>query len=59
MNLLNKILNICKFNKNDAATEQIIAKQYIEPFKAGKRKVTAIAIELDDKGKGLVAWKEV
>ena len=43
----------------DAATEQIRTKQYIEPFKADKRKVTALAIELDDKGKGLVDWKEV
>ena len=43
----------------DAATEQIRAKQYIEPFKADKRKVTALAIELDDKGKGMVDWKEV
>ena len=43
----------------DAATEQIKAKQYAEPFKAGKRKVIALAIELDDKGKGLVDWKEV
>ena len=43
----------------DAATEQIRAKQYIEPFKADKRKVIALAIELDDKGKGLVDWKEV
>lgn len=43
----------------DAATEQIRAKQYIEPFKADKRKVTALAIELDDKGKGLTDWKEV
>ena len=43
----------------DAATEQIKAKQYAEPFQADKRKVTALAIELDDKGKGLVDWKEV
>ena len=43
----------------DAATEQIRAKQYAEPFNADKRKVVAIAIELDDKGKGLVDWKEV
>ena len=43
----------------DAATEQIRAKQYAEPFKADKRKVIALAIELDDKGKGLVDWKEV
>ena len=43
----------------DAATEQIKAKQYAEPFKADKRKVIALAIELDDKGKGLADWKEV
>ena len=43
----------------DAATEQIKAKQYAEPFKADKRKVIVLAIELDDKGKGLVDWKEV
>ena len=43
----------------DAAAEQIRTKQYTEPFKADKRKVVAIAIELDDKGKGLVDWKEV
>ena len=43
----------------DAATEQIRAKQYAEPFNADKRKVVALAIELDDKGKGLVNWKEV
>lgn len=35
----------------DAAREQIKAKQYAEPFKADKRKVIALAIELDDKGK--------
>ena len=35
------------------------AKQYAEPFKADRRKVTALAIELDDMGKGLVEWKEV
>ena len=43
----------------DAAAEQIKAKQYAEPFKADKRKVTALAIELDDLGKGLVAWKAI
>ena len=43
----------------DAATEQMRAKQYAEPFKADKRKLTALAIELDEKGKGLVDWKEV
>ncbi len=35
------------------------AKQYAEPFKADKRNVIALAIELDDMGKGLVDWKEV
>ena len=43
----------------DAAAEQIRAKQYAEPFKADKRKVISLAIELDDRGKGLVDWKEV
>ena len=43
----------------DAATEQIKAKLYAEPFKADKRKVIALAIELDDKGKGLIDWKKV
>ena len=43
----------------DAAAEQIRAKQYAEPFKADKRKVIALSIELDDRGKGLVDWKEV
>ena len=43
----------------DAATEQMKAKQYAEPFKADKRKVIALAIELNDMGKGLVDWKEV
>ena len=43
----------------DAAEEQMKAKQYAEPFKADKRKVIALAIELDDMGKGLVDWKEV
>ena len=43
----------------DAASEQIRAKRYAAPFKADKRKVIALAIELDEKGKGLVDWKEV
>ena len=43
----------------DAAEEQMKAKQYAEPFKADKRKVIALAIELDDMGKGLVDWNEV
>ncbi len=43
----------------NAATEQIRSRQYAEPFKADKRRVVALAIELDDKGKGLIDWKEV
>ena len=41
----------------DAATEQIKTKQYVEPFKADMRKVIALAIELDNLGKGLIDWK--
>ena len=43
----------------DAAVEQIRSRQYAEPFKADKRRVVALAIELDDKGKGVIDWKEV
>ena len=43
----------------NAAAEQIRSRQYAEPFKADKRRVVALAIELDDKGKGLIDWKEV
>ncbi len=42
-----------------AAEQQIKTKQYTEPFKADKRKVIALAVELDEQGKGLVDWKEV
>ncbi len=42
-----------------AAEKQILQKQYAEPFKASKKKVIALAVELDDMGKGLVDWKEV
>ena len=43
----------------NAAEKQISANQYAEPFKADKRKVIALAVELDSEGKGLVDWKEV
>ena len=43
----------------NAAEKQIITNQYAEPFKADKRKVIALAVELDDLGKGLLDWKEV
>ena len=43
----------------NAAAEQIKAKRYAEPFKADKRKIIALAIELEELGKGLIDWKEV
>ena len=43
----------------DAATQQISDRQYMEPFKADKRQVIGIGIELDEEGKGLIDWKEV
>ena len=42
-----------------AAEHQIKDRQYVEPFKADGRKVIALAVELDDMGKGLIDWKEV
>ena len=43
----------------DSAEQQIKLNQYTEPFKADKRKVIALAVELDENGKGLIDWKEV
>lgn len=43
----------------DAAAQQIIDNRYLEPFKADKRKVIGLAIELDEQGKGLIDWKRV
>lgn len=52
-----------KLTKNGglvAAEKQIMNNQYLEPFKADKkRKVVGLAIELDDMGKGLLEWKKV
>ena len=42
-----------------AAEKQILENQYAEPFKADKRKVIALAVELDDMGKGLIDWKKI
>ena len=42
-----------------AAKKQIIANQYMEPFKADNRKVIGLAVELDENGKGLIDWEEV
>lgn len=43
----------------DAAAQQIIDNRYLEPFKADKRKIIGLAIELDEQGKGLIDWKRV
>ena len=51
-----------KLTKNggiSAAEKQMIANNYLEPFKADKRKVIGLAIELEDMGKGLMDWKVV
>ena len=51
-----------KLSKNggvEAAKAQILANNYLEPFKADKRKAIGLAIELDDIGKGLLDWKVV
>ncbi len=51
-----------KLSKNGgigAAEEQIIRNRYAAPFKADRRKVIALAVELDDTGKGLIDMKEV
>lgn len=42
-----------------AAEKQIKDNHYAEPFKADKRKVICLAVELDDMGKGLIDWKVV
>lgn len=51
-----------KLTKNGgvkAAAEQIKANGYSEPFLADKRNVIALAVELDDMGKGLVEVERV
>ena len=52
-------LKLTKNGGMKAAAQQIKDNRYIEPFKADKRKVIALAIELDDMGKGLIDWEEV
>ena len=42
-----------------AAKKQILANQYLDPFKADKRKVMGLAMELDEEGKGLIDWEKV
>lgn len=52
-------LKLAKNGGMAAAEKQIVDNRYTEPFKADKRKVIALAVELDDQGKGLVDWKQV
>ena len=42
----------------NAATKQILDRQYLAPFEADKRTVIGLAIELDNKGKGLIDWQK-
>ena len=51
-----------KLSKNGglaAAEKQIKDNQYLEPFKADKRKAIGLGIELEDMGKGLIDWKKI
>lgn len=43
----------------DAAESQINDRDYTRPFQADGRKVIALAVELDNMGRGLIDWKEV
>ena len=43
----------------DAAAKQIADRQYMAPFKADKRQVIGLAVELDDEGRGLIGWQRV
>ena len=43
----------------DAAITQIRDRQYLEPFKADKREVVGLGIELDEEGKGVLDWEMV
>ena len=52
-------LKLTKNGGMKAAAQPIKDNRYIAPFKADKRKVIALAIELDDMGKGLIDWEEV
>lgn len=51
-----------KLTKNGglaAAERQISDRLYAEPFQSSGRQVIALAIELDDEGRGMVGWKRV
>ena len=51
-------LKLQKNGGKEAGIQQIISNQYLEPFRADKRQVIGLAIELEDMGKGLLDWKE-
>ena len=42
-----------------AAKQQIITNNYTAPFQAENKKVVALAIEIDEMGKGIIDWSEV
>lgn len=52
-------LKLTKEGGIEAAERQIVKGMYAEPFKGEGRQVVAIAIELDDDGKGLIGLKRV
>lgn len=52
-------LKLHKAGGVQSAKRQIEKNQYTEPFKADGRQVIALAVELDDMGKGLVDWERV
>ena len=51
-------LKLKKNGGKEAAIQQIHYNQYMEPFKADKREVIGLGIELDDEGKGLLDWQK-
>ncbi len=51
-------LKLKKNGGKDAAVQQIHNNRYMEPFKADKREVIGLGIELDDEGKGLLDWQK-
>lgn len=42
-----------------AAEKQILSCNYAEPFKAEGKPVIALAVEIEDEGKGILSWKIV
>ena len=43
----------------ESAVRQILDNSYMEPFKADKRDVIGLGLELDDMGRGLLDWMAV